>query len=75
MNKKLDNLQFIVIYIINTTDFNSQVIVKMNLNKLISRCKQKLLNGRSNLKGLSSMIIKIRLAYIFRAQTPYYLNT
>ena len=45
------------------------------LNTQVSRCDQKLINGRSKLKGLSSMIIKIRLVYIFRTWTPYYLNT
>ena len=47
----------------------------MNLDRLIIRGDQRLINGRSNLKGLSSMIIKFRLVYIFRTQTPYYLNT
>jgi hypothetical protein len=47
----------------------------MNLNRLINRCDQKLINGRSNLKGLSLMIIKIRLVYILRRRTPYYLDT
>ena len=47
----------------------------MNLDRLISRGDQRLINGRSNLKGLSSMIIKFRLVYIFRTQMPYYLNT
>ena len=47
----------------------------MNFDRLISRGDQRLINGRSNLKGLSSMIIKFRLVYILRMQTPYYLNT
>ena len=51
------------------------MIVKMNLDRLIPKCDQRLINGRSNLKGLSSTIIKIRLVYIFWTQTPYYLNT
>ena len=45
-----------------------------NLNTQVSSCDQKLINARSNLKGLTTMVIKIRLVYmtyyIFRMQAP-----
>ena len=44
------------------------------LNTQVSRCDQKLINGRSNLKGLSPMVTKIRLVYIHIWEANAMLN-